>query len=95
MKIAEAFFHVLLEVNSQSLTCLSSGVLHKQRRYVLVHPHLVLSNAGVGSCVLIAYAANVELAPIRCVRDEQKRQVLAKPHVSTLIHLPWPFHPPT
>lgn len=46
------------------LTGLFGGVFHEQRRYVLVHAHLVLGDARVGAGVFIPHTADIELTAI-------------------------------
>ena len=46
------------------LTGLPGRVFHEQGGDVLVHPHLVLGDAGVGASVFVAHAADVQLTAI-------------------------------
>lgn len=54
------------------LTSLLGRVLHKERGDVFVHTHFVFGDAGVGSGVLVADAADEELAPVCCKRRSNK-----------------------
>ncbi len=73
-----------------SLTCLLSRIFDKQRGDILVHSHLVLGDAGIGSGVLIPDAANKELTTIcyKKRRNKRKRNMLLEQFVvSTLFEI--------
>lgn len=52
------------------LTRLLGRVFDEQRGDVLVHARLVLGDAGVGAGVLVAHAADQQLAAVRCGRTK-------------------------
>lgn len=54
------------------LTSLLGRVLHKERGDVFVHAHFIFGDAGVGSGVLVADAADEELTPVCFKRRSNK-----------------------
>lgn len=63
------------EINTRNieLTGLSCWIFNEKGRYVLVHSHLIFSNAGVGTSVFIANATDMKFTSICCKRDTHKQ----------------------
>lgn len=65
-------------------TGFAGGILHEQRRYVLVHAGLVCGYAGVGAGVLEVHVADVNLASV-CCEERQRTWVSSSAPVAAVM----------